>query len=279
MKKTEDEPARCCDRAKSERPNEREEVLKTNRAYVEVLRPAGRMWYNYWPFLIATIIILLNVDGVVIPSLHLRWLSILGFRILDLSHVIPVMSLSQIFLCVIAVSIPGNIFWFWFWGWFGKLVLGLIKNQKKVKEGIELFTEGIELRKEIEPVIQPVLEKKGFLERIREYLTGTFNWATNENNKYLKRLKRGGYTTLFIMAASPEPGGRLAATVLSRTFDSKKGLLSLLFGDTFKNFYMVFGFWNLVLRLPSSYLQIAIVVGVAYFVGSLIYKKIKKRPD
>ncbi len=267
--KTEKEPAKCCDRAKSERPNEREEVL----------RPAGRMWRNYWPFLVAVIIGTLNIDAVVIPSLNIRWLSILGFKIVNLSNIIPELSLFRIFIITVLVSVPGNIFWFWFWGWLGKLILELIKKQKDVQEGIKLVEEGIELGKEIEPEIQQVLNRRGFIDWAKEYLTEKIKWATDEDNKYLKRLKKGGYVVLFLMSASPEPGGRVVATIFSRTFDSKKGLISLIFGDTFKNFYMVFGFWNFVLRLPSSYFQAAVVFAAVYFVGRLVYKKIKKRPD
>ena len=227
-----------------------------------------KRWYNYWPLLIAAIVGALNIDAVIIPSLNLRWLSILGFKIVNLSHIIPELSLAQIFILTVAVSIPGNIVWYWFWGWLGKLIFEWIKSQRSVQEGIKLG-------KEIEFVIKPVLKKKGFLDRIKDTLTEKFKWATDEDNKYLKRLKRGGYVALFLMSASPEPGGRVVATIFSRSFDSKKGLVSLVLGDTFKNFYMVFGFWNLVLKLPVFYFQILIAVGVAYLVGNLIYKKIK----
>jgi len=240
---------------------------------------SAKHWYHYWPFLVAVFIGIFNVDGVVIPSLNLRWLSILGFKIVNLSYFIPELSIFQIFVLTVAVSVPGNVFWYWFWGWLGKLIFELVKKQKKIGEGIELIEEGIELRKEIEPVIQSVLKKKGFIDRIKKYFAETYNWSIDPNNKYVKRLKRGGYVTLFFMSASPEPGGRVAATILSRTFDSKKGLVSLLLGDTFKNFYMVFGFWNLVLRLPGIYFRIGIAIVVVYFVAGLVYKKIRKRPE
>lgn len=227
-----------------------------------------KRWYNYWPFLVAVILTALNVDGVVIPTLRLRWLSVIGFKIVDLSHIIPELSLLQIFICVVVVSIAGNVGWYWFWGWLGKLIFELVKKQKAVQEGIELG-------KEIQSAIQPVLKKRGLVNWAKKYLTEYFNWLTDEDNKYLKILKRGGYIAVFCMSASPEPGGRVAATIFSRTFDSKKGLVSLLLGDTFKNFYMVFGFWNLVLRLPSFYFKTAIIVVMAYFVVSFIYKKIK----
>jgi hypothetical protein len=237
---------------------------------------SAKRWYNYWPFLVAVFIGTLNIDAVLIPSLNLRWLSILGFKIVDLSNIIPELSLLQIFICVIAVSIPGNIFWYWFWGWLGKFIFELIKKQKDIKEGIELVEEGIELGKEVEPEIQPVLNKRGFVDWAKEYLTEKIKWATDQDNKYLKRLKRGGYAVLFLMSASPEPGGRVVATIFSRSFDSKKGLLSLILGDTVKNFYMVFGFWNLVLKLPSLYFQIAVIIVVACFFTNFIWKKIKK---
>ena len=235
------------------------------------MEPSKR-WYNYWPFLVALIVSIINVDGVVIPSLNLRHFSVFGFNIFDLSHIIPELSLLQIFLLTVAVSVPGNIFWYWFWGWLCKFIFGLVKGQKSVKEGIELG-------KEIEFAIKPVLKKKGLVDRVKEYLAETFNWATDENNKLLKRLKRGGYATIFFMSATPEPGGRVVATIFSRTFDSKRGLISLILGDTFKNFYMVFGFWNLLLRLPSFYFQIAIFVCLACFIGHVLYKKMKERPS
>jgi len=248
------------------------EATERERGSTEASRPNVKYpkhWYNYWPLLVAMIVAIINVDGVVIPSLHLRWLSILSLKVVDLSYIIPELSLLQIFICVVMISVPGNIFWYWLWGWLGKLIFELIKKQKTVQEGIELG-------KEIESAIHPVLKKKRFVDRTKEYLTETFKWATDEDNKYLKRLKRGGYATLFLMSASPEPGGRVVATIFSRSFDSKKGLVSLILGDTFKNFYMVFGFWNLVFRLPSFYFQTVIIIAIIYLVGNRIYKKIKK---
>jgi len=230
-----------------------------------------RKWQDYWPFLIAAIFGILNVDGVVIPSLSSRYFSILGFQIFDLTSVIPELSLLGIFLITIVISIPGNLFWYWFWGWLGKFIFELTKKQKSVQEGIELG-------KEIELAIQPLLKRRGFIGRINDYLTETFKWATDENNKFLKRLKKGGYASVFLMAASPEPGGRVAATIFSRTFNSKKGLVSLILGDTLKNAYMVFGFWNLVLRLPSFYIKSVLILILVYFIGAAIYHKLKKRP-
>lgn len=233
-------------------------------------RKSEKRWHNYWPLMVALIIALFNVDGVIIPSFQLRWLSILGFKILDLSHIIPELSLWQIFVCVVAISVPGNIFWYWFWGWLGSFVFQLVKKQKTVQEGIELG-------REIESVIEPVLKKQGFIDKATKFITEKFKWATDENNKYLRRLKRGGCVMLFLMSASPEPGGRVVATIFSRSFDSKKGLISLLLGDTFKNFYMVFGFWNMALKLPNHYFLIAIVLIALYFLGRFGFGVLKKK--
>ncbi len=237
-------------------------------------------WYNYWPFLVASIVLILNVDYGVIPTLQSRYLYFFGLWLCDLSFIIPKLSLVEVFIIVSFFSIAGTLFWYWLLGWLGRSIVQAAYRQKIIQEGQKIVQEGVELGKKVDSEIIPVLNREGYLDRLKNYVVRTIKWATADDNKFLKRIKKFGYFAIFGLAASPEFGSRFVATIISRSYGRSRslGLACLLLGETFKNFYMVFGFWNLVLRLPGFYFQTVIIAVVVYFVGRFVYKKIIKRP-
>lgn len=202
-----------------------------------------RKWYSYWPFLIIVVEIVFNIDWIITPILIKRGM-FFNFPIFpihwDLSWLIPKLSYFEVFIWISSLSVPTTLGWYWLWGWLGDLIVETAKTK-------EAFLEAVTIWKKI--II--ALERGDILELVRDWFVDTFNWATDNNNKWLKYLRRGGYTALFIISALPVSGGRLVATIFCRSIDTKKGLTILILGETLKNAIMVYGFWNLIFWMLS----------------------------
>ena len=205
--------------------------------------PKKRKWYSYWPLLIMVAEVILNTDWVITPMLIKRGV-FFNFPIFpinwDLSWFIPKLTYFEVFLWVSIISIPTSLGWYWLWGWLGILIIETAKEKEAVQEAVTLWKK-----------IVLVLEKGDILELAKDWFVSTFTWATDDNNRWLKYLRRGGYTALFIVSALPISGGRLVATIFCRSTDPKKGLTLMILGETVKNAIMVYGFWNLIFWLFS----------------------------
>lgn len=167
-----------------------------------------------------------------IPIVPINW---------DLSWLIPQLSYFEVFVWISIISVPTTLGWYWLWGWLGRLILETAKKRETVQEAMSLWKK-----------ILSALEQGNLLGLIEDWFISSFNWATDNNNWWLKYLRRGGYTALFIVSALPVSGGRLVATIFCRTADPVKGLTLLIFGETIKNAFMVYGFWNLVFWIFSK---------------------------
>ena len=202
-----------------------------------------KKWLNklvkLWPLYAAGVVCILNIDWVIIPSLTHRYFSIFGFKLINLEHMIPPLSAYGVLAVAESISFLEQMYWYWFWGWLGFFIIALATDLASKKESIQ---EGIELGRRIEKE----LERKGYIEKVKKYFVRIFHWSNDPDNKFLKRLRRGGYVSVFVLAISPEPMARTVATIFCRSLGSKLGLAILLVGDFFKNCYMVGG-WSLII--------------------------------
>lgn len=216
--------------------------MKNDEGLIEPEKPLR--WYNYWPLFVIAVEVILNTDLVVTPILIKRGI-FFNFPLFpiswDLSWLIPQLSNFAVFLWIDIISVPTSLGWYWLWGWIGKVIVKTAKEKEAVKEALSLYRK-----------ILLSLKRGGLIELIKEWFVDTFNWATDNNNRWLKYLRRGGYVALFIISALPVSGGRLVATIFCRSIDSRKGLVVLILGETLKNAFMVYGFWNLVFWIFSK---------------------------
>ena len=207
-------------------------------------KPKKLKWYNYWPTLVIAVEIILNTDYVIAPILMKRgiFFNIPFFPInLDLSWLLPEISHFMVFIWISLISIPTSLGWYWLWGWIGKVIIKTAKDKEAVKEAVSLYRK-----------IFSALKKGGFIELVKDWFVGTFNWATSDDNRYLKYLRRSGYLALVTVSAMPVSGGRLVATIFCRSINSKKGLWFMILGETIKNAFIVYGFWKLVFWIFSK---------------------------
>lgn len=204
----------------------------------------SRKWYEYWPVLIIAIEIILNTDWVVTPILIKRGV-FFNFPIFpiswDLSQLIPELSNFQVFVLISFVSIATSLGWYWLWGWLARIIIETAKEKESVQEAMTLWNK-----------VVLVLKRGGLIELVKKWFISTFNWATNNDNWWLKYLKRGGFMALVVVSAIPVSGGRLVATIFCRSINSKKGLWFMILGETIKNAFIVYGFWNLVFWIFSK---------------------------
>lgn len=204
-----------------------------------------RKWYEYWPLLVIVVETVLNTDWVVIPILIKRgiFFDISFFQVSwDWSRLIPELSNFGVFVWVSIISIVTSLGWYWLWGWLARVIIETAREKESVREAMGLSRK-----------IVSALKKGGLTELAKEWFVDTFNWATDNNNRWLKLLRKGGYAVLFLISALPISGGRLVATIFCRSADPVKGLTLLVLGETVKNAFMVYGFWNLVFWVFSKF--------------------------
>lgn len=203
-----------------------------------------RKWYNYWPLLIIVVETVLNTDWVITPVLMKRgiFFDLALFSInWDLSWILPELSHFGVFVWISIISVPTSLGWYWLWRWIGGLIVETAKEREAVQEAIGLWAK-----------IIAALKRGGIIELAKEWFISTFKWATDDNNRWLNYLRRGGYTALFIISALPVSGGRLVATIFCLSADPIKGLTLLILGETLKNIFIIYGFWNLIFWLFSK---------------------------
>ena len=191
-----------------------------------------RAWLSLWPFFLFLITIgPLNIDLIVIPSLTKGGIHIL-FWTLEMPNVLPKFSPTEVFLIVSGMSVVFTIYFYYFLGWFFhsryyKNMIGKLVEKEPVQEGLRLWNK----------------IRRQFRREIEKYCSKLHDWATNGDNKIIKRLRRWGYPGILIISMVPEPGTRTAATIFARSLNSKTALLMVLMGETVKN-AIVLGFWN-----------------------------------
>ena len=149
------------------------------------------------------------------------------------------MSQFRIFLLSFFILIVSDITWYWFWGWLGRLIVDIAKEKESVKEAIKLGKQ-----------INSDPKVRVYIKKVRDWFIQTFDWATNEENEFLKYLRSGGYVALYFLSAAPISGARVVATIFCRPLPNK-ALIILILGDTTKTAIMIFGFWNLIFWLFS----------------------------
>lgn len=203
----------------------------------------SRRWYQYWPLLLIAIETILNTDWVITPILMKRGLFFdIPFIPIswDLTWLIPELGNFKVFLIICMISVPTTLAWYWLWGWMARVILETAKEKESVKEALSLVMSMIE-----------ALKRGGLIELVKDWFISTFNWATDNDNRWLKYLRRGGYTALFVVSALPVSGARLVATIFCRSVNSRKGMVILIAGESVKNALIVYGFWNLIFWLFS----------------------------
>lgn len=162
----------------------------------------------HWQYLIGILIFILNVDLVLVPLLKFKF-GINGW------------SLFWIILILANMEMYG---WYWFWGWWKH---GVFSNffakrlqDKRVQEVLELGKD-----------IRHTLTLTGQWQKAKDFFFNVFAWATDDGNRFLKRIKRGGYPVLFFMAVEPLPGGRTVGVVFCGMINWRGGLLALMLGN------------------------------------------------
>lgn len=172
----------------------------------------------------------LNIDIVVIPSLTNGGVHIL-FWTFKLPNIFPKFSPLEVFLIASTMSIIFTIYFYnflgWFFGGYSKNIANKLAEQEPIKEGLQLWKK-----------IPRQVKKE-----IKKYCASLHDWATNEDNKIIKRLRRGGYPAIFVLSMIPEPGLRTGTTIFARSLNTRTALVMVLLGEIVKN-ALVLGLWN-----------------------------------
>lgn len=201
-----------------------------------------KSWLEFWWPLVWRLIILvitiapLNIDLVVIPSLTNGGVHLL-FWTFKLPSIFPKFSPLEVFLIASGMSILFTLYFYhtflgWFFGGYSKNILSKIADSKLADQ--EPIKEGVQLWEKI-----PRWVKK----EIKNYCVTLKDWATSEDNKIIKWLRRGGYPAIFVFSAIPEPGLRTATTIFAKSLNTRTALIMVLLGETIKN-AVVLGLWN-----------------------------------
>lgn len=201
-------------------------------------------WPFLWGFLLYTAG---NVDYIVIPLI----LNPLG------------LSFWGIFLAAALLANLEILCGYRFWSWFIRKWLPMTEP---VKETVELTKSIIIL-----------LREKGLLGTIIYKVRENFKWATG--NKFSRFINVWGHVGMFILGAeSIISGGRLVGTILCASRKWRKGLISLIIGNTIHVAISIWT-WNLFFYFWDEYrrgLVISTIVIVLLMIGRSFWRKTKK---
>lgn len=204
-----------------------------------------------WPFLGAVLLYGANVDYLIIPFI----LEPLGLSFWAKFWIAAPMADMEI--------VGGFYFWRWFaWKW--------LPTTEPVKDTVELTKSIIAL-----------LIEYGLLGTIIYKVRETFGWATSPNRKLTKFVKAWGHIAMFSLGAeSFVSGGRLIGTILCASMKWKKGLMSLVVGNTIHVAVSIWT-WNLFFYLWSEYRGwfIATIVVTILLMVWRYFRKSQKRPS
>lgn len=182
----------------------------------------------HWQYIVPPLLFILNVDWTLMPIIQ-SW-GLKGWSLFIVSSILAVTEL---------------ICWYRFWEWFRKVSVpefaSRAKENKKVQETIALGKE-----------IHGDLKKAGLWDKIKTKILGfcfnTYEKATDENNKLMAWIKRGGNVTMIGLGISPEPGTRTFGAVVCGVTGWKNGLYPLAIGNIMRIAYMV-GLWHIIFLL------------------------------
>lgn len=182
----------------------------------------------HWQYLVPPLILILNVDWVLLPLIKSYgvggWTLFVGTSILAVTELI----------C-----------WYWFWKWFRKT--SLIEFAHRAKKGEEI-QKAIALGREIEFDLKMAGLWDEIKAKILNYIFNSYKKATDENNRLMRCIKRGGAGAMIILGVSPEPGTRTFGAIVCGVTGWKNGLYPLAIGNILRVAYMV-GLWQVIFSL------------------------------
>ena len=208
---------------------------------------AERQKVSKWPFLGAVLLYGANVDYLIIPFI----LKPFALSFWAMFWIAAPMADMEI--------IGGFYFWKWFaWKW--------LPTTEPVKDTVELTKS-----------IVTLLREYGLLGTIIYKVRTTFGWATSPNRKLTKFVKAWGHVAMIGLGAeSFVSGGRLVGTVLCASMKWKRGLVSLVIGNTIHVAISIWT-WNLFFYFWSEYrgwFIVAIVTTVLF----MVWRYFRKSP-
>ncbi len=177
----------------------------------------------HWQYLGVLVLAIFNIDLVLIPIL--KKLGVSGMNLFWIGSFWATIEL----LCR-----------YWFWIWFRKVVIPETASQKIAES--EYLQEGIELGTELKSHLQ----QHGYLQKLENYFIKTYSKATDENNRIVKWIRRGGHTAMLLLGIDPYPGGRTIGVIFCGIFGWRKHLYALAIGNIIHIAYIV-GAWNMIL--------------------------------
>lgn len=178
----------------------------------------------HWQYLFGIFLIIFDVD-ILIPL----------FRLLKLSWLI-------IFFIAWPLAVLGLCVWWWFWREFkNKIFPEMLAVTKQQISDNQIAQEGISLGKKI---------WNQFNKLIINYFVKIYSNTTNENNRTIKKIKRWGHFSIFIMGISPLPATRTSAAIFCAITKWRSGFVVLLAGDIVHVASVVIG-WKMLFRLAN----------------------------
>lgn len=206
------------------------------------------LWH--WQYLVALVLIVMNVDWIVTPFLRNRGIAGWGLYWL--------------------VSLSGNLeiaIWFWWWLWFSGKALPVIVARKIERD--KYLQKAVERGKEI----SQELKHDGYLEIFLNYLQELFRWATTNN--IFKKIKVGSYLLIFLLGVEPWPGGRTVGIIFCALARWYRGTAVLILGNFFHAAYIVLG-WDYGWAIFGAYWPWFLGGGLLLAGGGFLRKKLKK---
>ncbi len=183
----------------------------------------------HWQYLIPLILTVSNVDWILMPIIRLAGIN--GWRL---------------FIVISVLEIFELLLWYWFWEWFRKVAVLIefkqyAKNDKRIQDAIKLGEE-----------IQAELKKTGILDKTKDkvmsFFFNTLCKYTDENNRFIKRVKRGRNIAMLLLGLDPYPGGRTFGIIFCGSAGWKNGLYPLAIGNTLRVAYTI-GIFNYIISI------------------------------
>ncbi len=183
----------------------------------------------HWQYIIPITLIISNVDWILMPTIRL--LGINGWRL---------------FIIISVLEILEMIVWYFFWKWFKRVTVLVefkeyAKSDSRVKDAIKLEEE-----------IRAELKETGILDKTKDkiisFFFNTLSKYTDDNNRFIKKVKRGRNIAMLLLGLDPYPGGRTFGTIFCGSTGWKNGLYSLAVGNTLRVAYTI-GIMNYLISL------------------------------
>lgn len=181
----------------------------------------------HWQYLVPPALAFLSVDWILMPAIQAR--GVTGWYLFILTSILAIAEL----FC-----------WLYWAKWFRSVALvEFAKKAAKTKEIQEAIALGKEIRNEMKSKEIWTRAKN----KVVDYSFGLFQKVTDENNRFVKWLKRGGAITMFLFGINPEPGTRTIGAIFCGTTGWKNGIYPLAVGNVARVAYMV-GLWHIIFK-------------------------------